>query len=73
MAPSHTAPEFHLNGLKKYLVGVAISLTTALVCQSTALVWWAGSINTKVERVEKDLDGLTHRVHAIETTRAMRQ
>ena len=64
--------EFHLNGLKKYLIGVAISLTTALVCQSTALVWWAATISTRVERVEKDVDGLNGRVHSIETSRPLR-
>ena len=73
MAPQHASRECHLNGLKKYLIGVAISLTTALACQSTALVWWAASVTTRVDRVEKDVDGLTGRVHVIETTRAMRQ
>jgi len=68
MAP-RAVPEFHLNGLKKYLIGVAISLTTALVVQSTALVWWAATIDTRVVRVEKDVEGLTDRVHTIETSR----
>ena len=72
MAARHAVPEFHLNGLKRYLIGVAISLTTALVCQSTALVWWAASIDTRVVRVEKDVDGLNGRVHVIETSRSSR-
>jgi hypothetical protein len=72
MTPLHGSHEFHLNGLKKYLIGVAISLTTALVCQSMALVWWAATISTRVERVEKDVEGLTHRVHNIELSRPMR-
>jgi hypothetical protein len=71
MTARHTTPEFHLNGLKKYLVGVAISLTTALIGQSTALVWWAATIDTRVVRVEKDVDGLNNRVHTIETTRPL--
>jgi hypothetical protein len=62
--------EHRVNGLKKYLIGVGISLTTALACQSMALLWWAGAISTRVERVEKDVDGLTTRVHTIETSRA---
>jgi len=69
MASPRATAESHLNGLKKYLVGVAISLTTALVGQSTALVWWAATIDTRVMRVEKDVDGLNGRVHAIETSR----
>jgi hypothetical protein len=72
MTSQHSSHEFHLNGLKRYLIGVAISLTTALVCQSTALVWWAATISTRVERVEKDVDGLTHRVHSIELSQPMR-
>lgn len=72
MTPQHSTHEFHLNGLKRYLIGVAISLTTALVCQSTALVWWAATISTRVERVERDVDGLTRRVHAIELARPSR-
>ena len=72
MTPVYGSHEFHLNGLKKYLIGVAISLTTALVCQSTALVWWAATISTRVERVEKDVDSLTNRVHTIELSRPMR-
>lgn len=72
MTCEHGCREFHLNGLKKYLIGVAISLTTALVCQSTALVWWAATISTRVDRVEKDVDNLTGRVHTIETARPAR-
>jgi hypothetical protein len=72
MATKRPAHEFHLNGLKKYLVGVAIALTTALACQSAALLWWAGAISTKVERVEKDVDGLNVRMHSIETSRTLR-
>ncbi len=72
MAARRTAPEFHLNGLKKYLVGVAISLTTALIGQSMALVWWAATIDTRVTRVEKDVDGLNGRMHVIETSQPLR-
>jgi hypothetical protein len=64
--------EHRLNGVKKYLVGVAVAVTTALLGQSMALVWWAATISTRVERAEKDLDGLANRVHAMETSRASR-
>lgn len=72
MTSQNSGHEFHLNGLKRYLIGVAISLTTALVCQSTALVWWAATISTRVERVEKDVDGLSGRVHTMELSRHSR-
>ena len=72
MAPQRGGYEFHLNGLRKYLIGVAVSLTTALVGQSAALIWWAATIDTRVTRVEKDVDGLTSRIHTIETSRPVR-
>jgi len=61
-----------VNGLKKYLVGVAIAVTTAILGQSMALIWWAATITTRVDHVEKDLDQLTGRVHTIETARSSR-
>ncbi len=72
MTAQHAGRECHLNGLKKYLIGVAIALTTALACQSMALVWWAATVSTRVDRVEKDVDGLAGRVHVIETSRVFR-
>jgi hypothetical protein len=67
MTCQNDSHEFHLNGLKKYLIGVAISLTTALICQSTALVWWAGKVDTRLQYCEKHLDVLTISVHEMET------
>jgi hypothetical protein len=64
--------EFHLNGLKKYLVGVAISLTTTLLIQSASLVWWAGTVETRLQYYDKHLDSLNVRVHDIETTHVVR-
>lgn len=72
MTPQHGAQEFHLNGLKKYLVGVAVAVTTVLLGQSMALVWWAATITMRVEYVEKDMGGLAARVHTIETARSSR-
>jgi len=64
--------EHGVNGLKKYLVGVAVTVTAALLGQSMALVWWAATITTRVEYVEKAVDGLDDRVHTIETARSPR-
>jgi len=61
--------EFHPNGIKRYLVGVAVALTTAILGQSLVLVWWAATITTRVEHMEKHLDGLAVRVHTIEVGR----
>jgi hypothetical protein len=67
MAPQRRTYESHLNGLKKYLVGVAISLTTTLLIQSASLIWWAGTVETRLQYYDKHLDSLTVRVHDIET------
>jgi hypothetical protein len=72
MTPPHGSHEFHLNGLKKYLIGVAVALTAALAFQSTALVWWAATITTRMDRVERDVDGLNSRVRTIELARPAR-
>jgi len=60
---------YHSNGLKRYLVGVAITLTTAILGQSMVLVWWAATITTRVDRTERDVSQLTVRVHTLETER----
>ena len=72
MSEPRACCEHRVNGLKKYLVGVAVAVTTALLGQSMALVWWAATISTRMERVEKDVDSLTTRVHVIETGRLSR-
>ena len=72
MSEPRACCEHRVNGLKKYLVGVAVAVTTALLGQSMALVWWAATISTRMERVEKDVDSLTTRVHVIETARPSR-
>jgi hypothetical protein len=62
----------HANGLRRYLTGVAIAVTTALLIQSGSLVWWAATLTTRVQYVEKAVDGLNGRVHTIETSRSLR-
>jgi len=69
MSPSREPCESHLNGLKKYLVGVAVTLTTTLLVQSASLIWWASAITERVKFLEKSVDGLAVRVHSIETGR----
>lgn len=59
----------HANGLKRYLTGVAIAVTTAILIQSASLIWWAATINTRIQYVEKNVDGLSARVHTIEVSR----
>jgi hypothetical protein len=61
--------EFHFNGLRRYLIGMAVALTTAILGQSMALVWWAATITTRMEHLEKGVDQLNVRVHAIEVDR----
>lgn len=69
MTAERRSCDFQGNGLKRYLVGVAIALTTAILCQSMALIWWAATITTRMDRVEQDVAQLTGRVHTLETER----
>lgn len=55
------------NGLKRYLVGVAATVSAALVLQSGALIYWAGCINTRVTYVEDRVELLAEHVHVLET------
>ena len=73
MTVEHDCCEFRVDGLKRYLVGVAVALTTSILVQSMVLVWWAATITTRVNHVEKDVDQLTVRVHTIETGRNVGQ
>lgn len=56
----------HANGLKRYLTGVAIAVTTTLLIQSASLIWWAATINTRVEYLEKNVDALSVQVRRID-------
>ena len=55
-----------LNGLKRYLVGTAIAVTTALLMQTGALIWWTSAINTRVNYIERDVTRVSDRVYALE-------
>jgi hypothetical protein len=67
MQHSHEHYERGLNGLKRYLISVAASITVAIVCQTGALLWWAGAITARVECMEKNVDAISVRVHQMET------
>lgn len=54
------------NGLKMYLATVGGTLTVALVIQTTALIWWASRIDTKVEYIEHGLRNVSERLYALE-------
>jgi len=69
MATEHESCRFHWNGLKRYLVGVAVALTTSILVQSMVLVWWAATITTRVDHVERDVQQIDVRVHTLETGR----
>ncbi len=61
-------PPSGLNGLKKYLVSVAATLTVAILCQTVTLAWWAATVNTRLGYCEKHLDQLSAQVHEMEST-----
>ena len=51
------------NGLKAYLVGVAVVITAVLLTQTCALIWWASSITTRVDYLERGLDRVERRIY----------
>ncbi len=55
------------NGWKKHCWGAATAVCLFLVAQTIAATWWAATINTRVQYVEKDLDRVCQRVHTLET------
>jgi hypothetical protein len=57
------------NGLKRYLTGVAIAVTTAILVQSASLIWWAATLTTRVDYLEKHVDAITAHLHQLETAR----
>ena len=54
------------NGLKRILVGAAAMIVAALFVQSGALLWWAGGMDARMERAERDLTTVCQRVHNLE-------
>lgn len=54
------------NGLRKTISRVGGTLAVLLVSQILVLVWWCGTIDTRVGHAEKHIDKLDVRVHAME-------
>jgi len=54
------------NGLKRYLVTHAATWVVAILVQSAALIWWASSLNTRVHVLDRDVQKIDSRVHALE-------
>jgi len=54
-----------LNGLKKWVLGSAVTLTVALVMQCGVLIWWASSLTTRVHYIERDVAKLGQRVDEV--------
>jgi len=56
----------HDNGLKKHLWSGILTIVLFLVGQSFAGVWWASSIETRVDHAEGGLKLCEQRVHELE-------
>jgi len=50
-------------------VRAAGSLVVALVLQTGGLLWWGGQMSARMDYVERGLDTVTQRVHAMEIER----
>lgn len=61
--------ECETSAIKKVILRAAGSLLVALVVQSFALTWWASNISARMTHVERGLDTVTQRVHAMEIDR----
>jgi len=61
-----------MDGLKKYLIGVAVSLTIVLATQTGVLVWWCGEINTRVEYLDRDVAKNDKRLARLESRTPLR-
>ena len=72
MSSSSQHCDCQANGLRRFLLRVAASLTTALLIQSASLIWWASAINERVKFLEKGYDGLSSQVYRLETSHGPR-
>lgn len=41
------------DGIKRYLVSVAVTLTVVLLTQTGALLYWCGKINTEIANLKE--------------------
>ena len=55
------------NGLKKYIIGVGVAITVAIVSQSGVLLHWTGAMSARMDSAEREIqrsDGrITHLEH----------
>jgi len=58
-----------MNGIKKHLWSMGLTIMIFLVGQTIAAVWWASAIDTRVNYLEKNLDRHDVRLSALETHR----
>ena len=72
MSALHEHGQGCLNGLRRYLVGVGVSVTVAILLQTMALVWWTAAITERVKFLKKGYDGLSTQVHRLETSHGPR-
>lgn len=72
MSASRERCQCGLNGLRRYLIGVGVSVTVAILLQTMGLVWWAAAISERVKFLEKGYDGLSSQVHRLETSHGPR-
>jgi len=49
-------PKTESNGLKKYLVTVGTTVTTAIVIQSSILFYWGGAMSARMNGAEKNIE-----------------
>ncbi len=54
------------NGLKKYLVTIATAITTAIIVQSSTLLYWGGTMSARMDGAEKDIEHVQVRVTYLE-------
>lgn len=57
------------NAIKKHLWSAVATVVAALLVQSFAACYWAGSIAARVRHCEQTLQGVCQRVHDLELNR----
>ncbi|GAG45096.1 unnamed protein product [marine sediment metagenome] len=55
--------------IKRAIVRAGASLVVTLILQTGALLWWGGQMSARMDYVERGLDTVTQRVHAMEIDR----
>ena len=54
------------NGIKKYLISTAATITAALVLQSGVLLWWGGAMSARMTNAEQNIERVDARVIHLE-------